>query len=80
MTKTEIKQQIENKIAAANVLILQLLAGTAAADAEDQIEALSDEAEILSDRLAVLNRAPTCAGSVVLQRGVSPSMPSYWRR
>jgi Asp-tRNA(Asn)/Glu-tRNA(Gln) amidotransferase A subunit family amidase len=51
MTITEMKQQIEAKITQANELVQQVIKGIAAADAEDQIEILSNEAEVISDQL-----------------------------
>jgi len=51
MTTTEMKTQIETMINQANALVQAVVAGTAAHDAEDQIEILSDKIEALSDQL-----------------------------
>jgi len=51
MTMTEMKQQIAAKMAQAEALVQAVKYGTAAAGAQDQIEALSNEIETLSDDL-----------------------------
>lgn len=52
MTNQQIKQTILNKMAQADALCMSLRFGTAPADAEDKIEALSNEIEALSETLA----------------------------